>query len=369
MIPLRRRCLSALLAVLIMGSATIYLSPPAMASESEDAALDTVEDVEEALDEVLESVAPEVLELVDETRTDVSQLEIDITADEVVEFESEDGDLAVAIPKDGTDGVLLEYEGEDEDSDATIEIGMPGDGEDAAVTEDGSVVYEEIANDSDLVVEALDNGGVRMMVVIDGADAPTDYAFDLDIPDDAELRLNDDDGSVSVIDSDGETVGVFSTPWAYDANGASVPTHYTIEGDTLIQTVLHEGFTYPVVADPSWWWWTKNIAWCAAGIGTLAASYSVKTALVVSKISQIARNNQRFRIAMYNLGGAATALKTLLQVIAKKVPVLNKIVGSTASSYKMAQLGALAKEGLKWIVIGLIGGSCWDIGAEISPYW
>lgn len=44
-----------------------------------------------------------------------------------------------------------------------------------------------------------------------------------------------------------------AAPWAFDANGTPVPTHYEVQGSTLVQVVDHTGagIAYPVVADPT----------------------------------------------------------------------------------------------------------------------
>ena len=68
-------------------------------------------------------------------------------------------------------------------------------------------------------------------------------------------------------------------PWAKDANGQDVPTHYEIDGTIVTQIVEHKGddVAYPVVADPKirckicgkvWrkarkfggWWISQNVA-------------------------------------------------------------------------------------------------------------
>ncbi|MFS0894994.1 hypothetical protein [Microbacterium sp. 179-I 3D3 NHS] len=59
-----------------------------------------------------------------------------------------------------------------------------------------------------------------------------------------------DDGSVSVSDADGFIAGIES-PWAVDAAGRSLDTHYEISGSTLTQVVNTTGATFPVVADPT----------------------------------------------------------------------------------------------------------------------
>lgn len=60
-----------------------------------------------------------------------------------------------------------------------------------------------------------------------------------------------ENGSVLITDSSDNFVGAVSPPWAKDAVGTLLPTHYEIEGETLTQVVEHAaGISYPVVADP-----------------------------------------------------------------------------------------------------------------------
>lgn len=52
--------------------------------------------------------------------------------------------------------------------------------------------------------------------------------------------------------SDGENfLGGIDAPWAVDADGQPLPTHYEISGSTLTQVVDTTGATFPVVADPT----------------------------------------------------------------------------------------------------------------------
>ena len=67
-----------------------------------------------------------------------------------------------------------------------------------------------------------------------------------------ELQL---DGSVQLVDADGNEAGIIATPWALDATGAEIPTSFALDGSTLVQTVNHHGATYPVIADPCGWSW------------------------------------------------------------------------------------------------------------------
>jgi hypothetical protein len=65
----------------------------------------------------------------------------------------------------------------------------------------------------------------------------------------------EDNGSVTVLDGQGQIVGAVAAPWAKDANGEAVSTNYRVNGSQLIQTVETTADTaYPVVADPFYWW-------------------------------------------------------------------------------------------------------------------
>jgi hypothetical protein len=93
------------------------------------------------------------------------------------------------------------------------------------------------------------------LVVIDGPDAPTEYRFDMTVPDGAVLLPSTDGGAV-VVDAEGLVVAPVAPAWAVDANGQPVPTHYRIDGTTIVQVIDHHGAAYPVVGVPCWWGWS-----------------------------------------------------------------------------------------------------------------
>ncbi|WP_054009930.1 hypothetical protein [Arthrobacter sp. ERGS1:01] len=107
--------------------------------------------------------------------------------------------------------------------------------------------------------------GSQSIIKIDSASAATEYRFPLEIPARAKAKVLKD-GSVEFSSQDGAILGSVLAPWAHDANGASVPTSFTIDGTTLVQRVAHtEQTAFPVVADPSTvWGWTV----CVATVGT-----------------------------------------------------------------------------------------------------
>ncbi len=85
------------------------------------------------------------------------------------------------------------------------------------------------------------------------------------------------DGSVRFFDTGGDEVAGILAPWAIDAEANVVPTRYTLDGTTLVQTVDHQGAIYPVVADPIFV--PIPVAIC---IGTPACVYIASSAVALA---------------------------------------------------------------------------------------
>lgn len=107
------------------------------------------------------------------------------------------------------------------------------------------------------------------LIRINNADAATEYRFENAVPADVVVHTGED-GSILFLDAEGNQAGFISPAWAFDANGAAVPTSYRIDGTTLIQTVDHEGAAYPVIADPSWW--ETAAGWASAAAAAVGAA-------------------------------------------------------------------------------------------------
>ena len=78
--------------------------------------------------------------------------------------------------------------------------------------------------------------GASSIIRIDAPSSPSSYSFTLSLPRAASASLAAD-GSV-VISESGGPVGSFLPPWAKDANGRSLPTHYTLTGNPAAGYVL-----------------------------------------------------------------------------------------------------------------------------------
>jgi hypothetical protein len=137
---------------------------------------------------------------------------------------------------------------------ATVKLTLPGVGEKEASSTSGTAVFAGREDSVDTAAQAMSDGGFRALFTLEDAAAPRQQSFKLTLPDGATTRQTAEGGLV-VFDATGKIIGGLETPWAKDANGTPVPTSYTVEGDTVTQTVEPGADTaFPVVADPKWTW-------------------------------------------------------------------------------------------------------------------
>ncbi|MFE4194251.1 DUF2599 domain-containing protein [Paenarthrobacter sp. NPDC056912] len=156
-------------------------------------------------------------------------------------------DIRVVLPTHPVDPISLETS-----AGASIKISLPFSKEAAKadVISDGVVAYDNNNGSTTVPVVKID-GSIQIATVIEHSDAPTTYSYDVGLEPGSSLERQSD-GTVSVLGPEGVRVGAFAPPWAKDANGFDVKTHYEIAGTTLIQVVEHwtAGIAYPVTADP-----------------------------------------------------------------------------------------------------------------------
>ncbi|MCT9003289.1 DUF2599 domain-containing protein [Microbacterium memoriense] len=79
------------------------------------------------------------------------------------------------------------------------------------------------------------------------------FSYDLQSPGNLLIEIGDNGGALFL--DDDNVVGGAYAPWAVDAAGVEVPTHYVVEDGALVQVVDHigGGFTYPIIADPTYY--------------------------------------------------------------------------------------------------------------------
>lgn len=155
----------------------------------------------------------------------------------------------VSIPSEPTTPVTIG------DGEHKIAIGLPfsSRADDAIIT--ASATSFDNNNESSTVAVVKKDGAVQFMTTIEGTNAPTAYEYDMDLAPGTRL-VETDDGGVAIVEPGGDAIAFIEAPWATDAAGSAVATEYEIHGSTLVQIVEHdEDVAYPVVADPTYYWW------------------------------------------------------------------------------------------------------------------
>ncbi|WP_238076860.1 hypothetical protein [Rhodococcus erythropolis] len=95
-------------------------------------------------------------------------------------------------------------------------------------------------------------GGSRFFFLIHDETSSHESVIPVTVPPGGHMSVSPD-GTVTVFDADGNPVSTIDAPWAYDANGTPIPTHYEIRDGQLVQVVDTAGIEnllYPILADP-----------------------------------------------------------------------------------------------------------------------
>lgn len=162
---------------------------------------------------------------------------------------SDIGGTKVTVPRDPSRAIQFESnEGRE-----GISVGIPGDSENTrASVRDGISIFVNKSDSTATAVNPLSDGGAQLLVTIGSANSPTRYDFPVTVPEGAVLSLTENGGAQVAFD-DGNLAATIPAPWAFDANERPVPTHFEMDGDSLVQVVNHSASTttYPVLADPS----------------------------------------------------------------------------------------------------------------------
>lgn len=198
--------------------------------------------------------------------------------------------IMINIPEKATDEIVVTPAYNEED---TVKMTLPKvlENNNSTVTDNGTVVYGEENESSQLAVQAIKDEnfeGVRSLIKINNNNAKKEYSFNFDL--DADCRLvtsaeylgkEFDTGEVYVVNSQNIITSVIQPAWAVDADGNDVKTYYKVDGETLTQVVEFDNNSkFPIVADPSWWKITK----CVASVGlVVAGTFFAGTKLLKAK--------------------------------------------------------------------------------------
>lgn len=154
--------------------------------------------------------------------------------------------VTVEIPKNAQAGINLTGSG----IDLTISLPNAEDAATAHKTVDGKVIYPSNNGSANTVIPTAT--GVQMLTTIANAQAPERYTYDVSTTA-GDVFTIFEDGSAILAGADGTAKIAVPTPWAKDANGHSIPTHFETDGTSLTQVIEHtsaQNVAYPVTADP-----------------------------------------------------------------------------------------------------------------------
>ncbi len=201
---------------------------------------------------------------------------------------------SIAAPSAGDETFALELPGNATSEDRALEdITMVTKGADfsTAVTDEG-------------------DGAFRALVHIPSPDAPQEYKFE--VPENMSITALEDGGAV-VRTSDGDLAGSFAAPWAVDANGNSVSTSYSIEGNTLVQRVNFTATTaFPVVADPFWIPALYVVAHLTRHAITQAAARGVSQALIRQVVQNGAKSAGKKGTSVFTQGKGTSRVRVIV---------------------------------------------------------
>ncbi|MCG7284807.1 hypothetical protein MHY85_02325 [Cellulomonas sp. ACRRI] len=186
------------------------------------------------------------------------------------------------------------------DSGVPITVKLPGNGADASIAPDGTVVYGEEAGVTVAVQVGADEARVHTVMADARAAQDVEYVFT-----DLTPELNED-GSVSLFATatteEGSielSVGSIDAPWAADADGNALATTYRVEGSSVVQEVaVDENTAFPIVSDPSFQGdcgivtctirfdraWTKKIRDFGGDAGAIAGAIATAATAVAGPV-------------------------------------------------------------------------------------
>ena len=200
-----------------------------------------------------QEVVEEVAQAIDDV-TGQDDLATPLPAAQSDEFIASTEDATVVLGEDSSDGLELTHS-----SGVSITVDLPDVGQDAPANLDGAtVVYAAEGELSAVAAQPTDDGGVRALVAILAPETTTEFAFPMSSETDPIVLSLSESGGVDVQTEGGYVLAGIDPPWAIDANGASVPTYYRVDGSSIVQIVEHQGFAYPVIADPRLYWSSQN---------------------------------------------------------------------------------------------------------------
>lgn len=276
---------------------------PAMASEAPDPA--------DATAAVIDQAAPNQGDVVD----------LNAEGDTLAATTS---NTAVDVPVSPSNDLTVGAPGTTTAPDLSVSLPAELDLKSATVADDGTVLYPAADGDTSAAVQVLDNGSTRIQTVIPDAKAKRKFTYTFGK--DVTPVLRPDGGADLTVQADNAllVVGSVDAPWATDANGEPVDTHYQIDGKRLIQIVTPgQNTAFPVVADPklTYTWWNVTIYFNKSETGVLAVGVAA-AATALSKIPVAGTALSIYATAIFGVAGVAKAEGKCAKLVSYGLPPL-----------------------------------------------
>jgi len=241
-----------------------------------------------------------------------------------------------------------------QDTETDLSVGFSIPGTETTSSEDGSLEAQG-AEAERFVAHSTVGGGQILYVMEDGTAAPQ-FTLDVDLPEGTEW-VAQDGGSYTLNHDELGPILVLDAPWAVDASGTEVDTHFIFEANQITQVIDTRGAQFPIVADPSFWWYAGKAVGCIASIGALALG-AAKLAQIGAKVFNLLKN-AKSGTKLYKaftqwkkLGSSNGArLKALLSAIKSFASAVAKH-GFSKAKEKILAAGGRNKAGLLFIISG-----------------
>lgn len=191
-----------------------------------------------------EDLSDQSVELIEEMSRDLVA-DVDVYADADTALEVNVGETSIEVPIDADDGIGIDFG----PNEASIVI-TPLDSSlgDFEVLED-SPVAAAVGEGYATALLPLGDGDVRLLMVLEDESAPRQFSYEIDLAEGVTLVALED-GSISMVSSEGEALGGLAAPWGIDDNGELVDVGYEVSGNTLTRTVAVTPETaYPVMTN------------------------------------------------------------------------------------------------------------------------
>lgn len=132
---------------------------------------------------------------------------------------------------------------------------LPAENEvDAHISTEGLALYPEVSTSTSGAVQLLNDGAVRIMLVLHDQSAPEEYLFPMDLPPDIRLKDAGNGGAYLLKRGVDLPVGAIESPWGRDASSRPVGVRQRITDSGVHLTVNHKAMdhSYPLVVDPTY---------------------------------------------------------------------------------------------------------------------